>query len=85
MSFNSRKIHVPMPQAAAYGRTIDRDQLVRRYGESTVLRAEIAAIMNLLMAVGMISGSEFVDLVVRQCSRIDEERRGVARLEEDRG
>jgi hypothetical protein len=85
MSMNSRKVWTPMPAAQAYGGSSRRDQLVQRFGESTVLRAEIASIMNLLQAVGMIAGSELFDLIVRQCDRIDQERRGRARLEEDRG
>ena len=79
------KIYVPMPESAMYKKTVSRDELVGRYGESTVSRAEVATILNIMMISGMIKPNEFIDLMVRQCDRIDEERRVAARLDVDKG
>jgi len=80
-----RKVWVPMPQSDLYPRSITRDEIVSKFGETTVGKAEMAVVMNLLYLMGAIKPTEFVDLVVRQCQRIDEERRKVVGLEADRG
>ena len=82
---SDRKIWVPMPETDMYKRSVKRDDLVGRYGEATVGRAEISVILNLLYVTRMIKPSEFVDLMVMQCERIEDERRKEARLDEDRG
>jgi hypothetical protein len=76
---------VPMPESEMYKKSVPRDDLVVRFGETTVSRAEVATILNIMMITGVIKPSEFIDLMVRQCERIDEERRLAARLDEDRG
>jgi len=81
----SRKIYGRKQQSEMYRRTLNRDELVNKYGESTVLRAEISVILNLLMITKIIHPSEFVDAMVSQCERIEDERRKEARLEADRG
>lgn len=80
-----KKIYVPMPEAEFYRRTVRRDAIVEQFGEATVQRAETAAVMNVLIASGMVAAHEFVEIVVQQCRRIDQERRAAARLDEDRG
>jgi hypothetical protein len=82
---SERKIWVPMPETEMYKRTVKRDDLVGRYGEATVSRAEVAVILNLLYMTKIIKPNEFVDLMHMQCERIEDERRAAARLEEDRG
>lgn len=79
------KIWVPMPEADAYKKSMSRDELVNRYGEATVTRAEMAVVLNLFIMMGVIKPSEFVDAMVAQCERIDDIRRREARLESDRG
>lgn len=81
----SRKIWVPMPEAEFYKKTVRRDRIVEKYGEATVARAEVAAVMNVMIAMGVISSQQLLDVVVMQCERIDQERRAYARLDEDRG
>jgi hypothetical protein len=80
-----RRIPVAMPTSDAYKKTVNRDALVQRYGESTVSRAELAAIMNIMIAVGVCSSSEIVDIVIRQCEMIEQRRRADANLDEDKG
>ena len=79
------KIWVPMPESDLYKKSVRRDDIVNQYGEATVQRAEVATILNILMITGTVKPQEFIDLMVRQCQRIDEERRLAARLDEDRG
>lgn len=80
-----RKIWVPMPETEMYRRAVSRDELVGRYGEATVTRAEVSVVLNILYMTGTIKPNEFVDLMVMQCERIEDERRKEARLEADRG
>lgn len=79
------RILVPMPESELYKKSVRRDEIVSRYGETTVSRAEVATILNIMMITGVVKPGEFIDLMVRQCERIDEERRLAARLDEDRG
>lgn len=80
-----RKIWVPMPETEMYKRSVKRDDLVGRFGEATVSRAEVSVVLNILYMTGMIKPNEFVDLMIRQCERIEDERRRDANLDEDRG
>lgn len=80
-----RRIPVAMPESQAYKKTVNRDMIVMEYGESTVSRAEVAAIMNLLIVTGVVKAQELIDIVIQQCQRIDAERRAAANLDEDRG
>ena len=79
------KILVPMPESDLYRKTVSRDELVGKYGETTVSRAEVACILNIFMITGVVKPNEFIDLMVRQCQRIDEARRLAANLDVDRG
>lgn len=79
------KIWVPMPESDLYKKAVSRDELVNKFGESTVSRAEVATVLNIMMITGMIRPNEFIDLMVRQCNRIEEERRLAANLDIDRG
>lgn len=60
-------IYVPMPQAeGVYPRqqnTSRRDLLIQRYGEVSVMHAEVAACVNIMIQLGIISKSDFVTLV----------------------
>lgn len=79
------KIWVPMPESDMYRRSVSRDEIVGKYGEATVNRAEVAVILNVLYVTGAMKPSEFIDMMVHQCRRIEDERRAAARLDEDRG
>lgn len=76
---------VAMPESILYKKTVSRDALVQQYGEATVTRAELTTIMNIMIATGICSSNEFVDIMLQQCSRIDQQRRADARLDEDKG
>lgn len=66
-------IYVPMPQSdAAYGppppdgKTLSvRDRLIRQYGEVSVMHAEVAVCVTVMMELGIIKKSEFTELVSR--------------------
>lgn len=75
------KIWVPMPESQMYKKSVSRDNLVQRYGEATITRAETAVILNLLMIMGVVKPGEFVDAIVAQCERIENERRTAAGLD----
>ena len=70
-------IYVPMPKSEGYGGNL-RDELVQKFGEPTVTRAETAVIINILIYMGVMKGSEFRDMIVTMCNRIDDERRKAA-------
>lgn len=70
-------IYVPMPKADGYGGNL-RDQLVQKYGDATVTRAETAVIINILIYMGVMKGAEFQDMIVTACNRIEDERRKAA-------
>lgn len=66
--------YVPMPQAEGfYGRDgrVSRDTLIRRYGEVSVMHAEVAACIVILDAVGIINKNEFQDLVQQALAAAD--------------
>lgn len=79
------RILVPMPETEMYKKTMRRDDIVQQFGEATVSRAEVAVLLNLMYMTGMIKPNEFVDLMLMQCRRIEDERRAAARLDADRG
>jgi hypothetical protein len=79
------KIYVPMPETEMYKKTVSRDELVGKFGEATVTRAEVSVVLNILYMTGMIKPNEFVELMIMQCRRIEDERRAQAGLESDRG
>lgn len=57
-------IYVPMPQSkAAYGEGSKRDQLIRQFGEVSVMHAEVAVCVTILIELGIIKRSEFAELV----------------------
>lgn len=85
-----KKIWVPQPATRLYGAEgMDpqsmRDRFVQQYGESTVTQAELSTTLDIMMMVGMIKPSEFIEVMARKLHRIDEHRRAQARLEADRG
>jgi len=56
-------IYVPMPGSPVYGNMNKREQLIKRYGEVSVMHAEVAACVTIMTAVGVIKKEEFVELV----------------------
>lgn len=74
-----------MPESDMYRKSVSRDEIVNRYGEATVSRAEVAVLLNIMYVMKIVKPNEFIDMMVRQCERIEEERRKEARLEADRG
>jgi len=74
-------IYVPMPQAEGfYGRDgrVSRDTLIKRYGEVSVMHAEIAACIVILDAIGILKKSEFQDLVQQALAAADLRRQRMA-------
>lgn len=67
--------YVPMPESeGTYPRIQDRskrDLLIRQYGEVSVMHAEVAVCVNIMIQLGIIKKSEFVDLVVRALTAAD--------------
>lgn len=74
-----------MPESEMYKKSMSRDEIVNRYGEATVSRAEVSVILNLLYLTGIVRPNEFVDAMVMQCERIENERRAAAKLDVDKG
>jgi hypothetical protein len=68
-------IYVPMPEApGVYPReqgTSKRDLLIRRYGEVSVMHAEVAVCVNIMVQLGIIKTSEFVQLVEQGLATAD--------------
>ena len=70
-------IYVPMPQSdSVYGRPQGdgmplRDQLIRRYGEVSVMHAEVAACITIMKELGIIHPQEFTELVQRALAAAD--------------
>jgi hypothetical protein len=62
-----------------------RDRFVAQYGENTVQRAELSVCLDVLLLVGIIKPSEFIEVLGRKLHRIDEQRRAAANLDSDRG
>lgn len=77
MSPSRGKIYVPMPEAGSYNEGT-RDQLVTKYGEASVTRAETAVLINLMIAVGVIKQSEFIGYMVEILEKAEEHRRRAA-------
>jgi hypothetical protein len=89
-SQGNKKLWVPMPASKLYqAQGADpeslRDQMVRQFGSTTVQEAELSCILDLLMVMGVVKPSEFVDLMQKKLHRIDQRRRMMAQLDEDRG
>lgn len=75
---------VPMPQTEMYQKSrTPRDDIVAKFGESTVSRAEVSTILNIMVVTGMVKPDEFIEILVQQCRRIEEERALAARVEPD--
>lgn len=60
-------IYVPMPEPEGtyprQGGTSRRDHLIKRYGEVSVMHAEVAVCVNIMINLGVIKKSEFVQMV----------------------
>lgn len=74
-------IYVPMPTAEGYGGNL-RDQLAQKYGEPTVTRAETAVLINILIYMGVMKASEYRDMIVTMCEKIDGDRRRAAGIKD---
>lgn len=75
------KIIVPMPASEGFGGEHVRDRFVKQYGESSVNRAEIAVVTNILIAMGIINKHDFTDMLEHVLKRTEERRRHQAGLE----
>jgi hypothetical protein len=51
-----------------------RDQLIQKYGSATVQEAEISTVLDVLMIAGVLKPSEFIDLIQKKLSRIEQMR-----------
>lgn len=68
-------IYVPMPQSnSIYGTGSKRDHLIRRYGEVSVMHAEVAVCVTVMAELGIIKKSEFVELVESSLKAADIKR-----------
>jgi hypothetical protein len=84
------KIWQPQPASRAYGAgggdpVSIRDQLVRQYGESDVLRAEFQTVLDVIILSGLIKPQEFFDVMQKRLYHLDQMRRAAANLDSDRG
>lgn len=84
------KIWVPQPASRGYGAyggdpVSVRDELVDRYGEGSVQRAELATALDVMILIGAIKPQEFFDVMMKRLHDIDERRRAAANLDSDRG
>ena len=68
-------MYVPMPEPnGIYPRVNNmsmRDQLIKRYGEVSVMHAEVAVCVTILAELGIIEKSEFAELVQRALHAAD--------------
>lgn len=70
-------VYVPMPQSdVTYGKPEGdgmplRDRLIRQYGEVSVMHAEVAACITILVELGIINKTDFVELVKRSLASAD--------------
>jgi hypothetical protein len=55
-----------------------RSKLVMMYGEGVVRDAEQAAIVATFFALGILKPNEFIEIVDKQCARIDDRNRRAA-------
>ena len=74
---NSGKIPMPAPKYSDEGMR-KRDTLIRQFGLGTVVAAETAAILDIFIKVGIISQSEYLDMVGFRCQEIDLRRQSQA-------
>ena len=58
--------------------------LIPQYGEATVKAAEVSVVLDVLIMTGIIRPQELIDLIEAKCRRIDDTRRKMANLDEDR-
>lgn len=71
-----RKSIVPMPASkVVYGEGgTKRDQLIRQYGEVSVMHAEVAVCVTVMVELGIIRQSEFVQLIENALQAADYQR-----------
>jgi hypothetical protein len=74
------RIVVPMPTSDGFGGEHIRDKFVKQYGEASVTRAETAVLTNILIALGIIHKSDFIDMLDQVLKKTDERRRRQAGL-----
>jgi hypothetical protein len=70
---------VPMPEPEFYSQSSDtrnaRDYFIRTYGSTTVMLAEMAVVLDLMVILGIVKPAELAALIERKCKKIDMERR----------
>lgn len=55
-----------------------RDAFIREYGLGTVVAAEVAAVLDIFIKLGLITESEYLDMVGYRCQQIDLKRQDFA-------
>jgi hypothetical protein len=70
-------IIMPTPEYGKGGEYV-RDRLVRQFGETSVMKAEIAICIQLMMMNGIIKGSQFVELLEQVLKKNEDRRRAQA-------
>lgn len=60
-------------------------ELVPAFGEATVVAAEQATALDIIMMMGLAKPREVIELVKIACEKADYERRRQANLDEDKG
>jgi hypothetical protein len=73
-----------MPATKLYGSNSEslRDRFVAQYGETTVHKAEHQVLLDLMLLLGVIKPSEFVDVLTKKLQRVDDLRRHAAGVPE---
>ena len=72
-------LYVPMPQSkTVYGEGSLRDRLIRQYGEVSVMHAEVAVCVTIMVELGIIQKSEFASLVKNALEAADIRRQRMA-------
>lgn len=81
------RIWIPTPASKAYGSdamTV-RDRLVQAYGADDVFKMEVSVVLDVMILTGMLSPTEFMEVMVKKLQKLDDARREHARLERDSG
>lgn len=69
---------LPTPDYGSRSGNYVRDRLVQEYGETNVMKAEIAICIQLLMMNGVIKGSQFIEMLEVVLKKADDRNRAAA-------
>jgi len=76
---------MPAPNYGTSDLNMKRHQLVLSFGLGTVMAAESAAIFDIFIKLGLVSPSEYLDIVQYRCQQVDEARQVHAMRQSGRG